>query len=390
VVNGFRSAISLHSHTHHSKEDLEFLPRYLNYHNIPFVSSLAKRKFAEYKERTGKAIDFSRAYWTPPLPPGHVLASEIDQIENKLNLAAFVSITDHDSIAGPLELQTSDLETVPISVEWTIPFEENTFHLGVHHLPLGRAVDIMAQLARYTAVPSSQQRCDLLAMLSALPETLIILNHPCCNFVKVSAVRHWQTLRDFLELCRPWIHAIEINGMRPWRENLRVPALSEQYHLPIVAGGDRHGCRPNTMVNLTEAQTWGEYAQGIRNKQLNHALVLPAYEEPVRLRELATAGDVLRRYPHHPYGQRRFTDRVFADVEGYSWHPLSFYLDGGKGTPPWLPPVVAGVVALSSDEVRPLLRVIFSMKGEYDRIEDENKPEFASLATTLMMEDTQS
>ena len=103
AVKGFRSAISLHSHTHHSKEDLEFLPRYLNYHTIPFVSSLAKRKFAEYKERTGKAIDFGCAYWTPPLPPSHVLASEIDQIENKLNLAAFVSITDHDSIAAPLE-----------------------------------------------------------------------------------------------------------------------------------------------------------------------------------------------------------------------------------------------------------------------------------------------
>ena len=390
-VSGFRSAMSLHSHTHHSRENLEFLPRYLDYHNIPLVTSLAKRRFADYKERTGKALDFSRAYWTPPLPASHVLASEKDQIENKLNLAAVVSITDHDSIASPLELQSdANAETVPISVEWTVPFEGNAFHIGVHHVPPTRAVDIMEQLAYHTASPSTEQLRDLLAMLSGFAETLIILNHPCCNFVKVPADRHWQTLRDFIELCRSWIHAIEINGMRPWKENLKVLPLAEEYDLPIVAGGDRHGCRPNTMLNLTLAQTWGDYVQEIRTKQPNHVLVLPAYEEPVRLRELATAGDVLRCYPHHPYGQRRFTDRVYAEVEGYSWHRLSFYLDGGKGTPAWLPPVVKVVVALSDNKVRPVLRFIFSMKGEYDRIEDEGKTEFASLATTLMMENTQS
>ena len=388
-VSGFRSALSLHSHTHHSKERLEFLPRYLNHHNIPMITSLAKRRFESYRERTGKPIDFSRAYWTPPLPASHVVASEKDQIENNLNLAAFVSITDHDSIAGPLELQSAaNAAAVPISVEWTIPFEGNAFHMGVHHLPPTRAVEIMDQLAGYTAEASTEQLCDLLAMLSTFSETLIILNHPCCNFVNVPAVRHWQTLRDFLQLCRSWIHAVEINGMRPWKENLKVQPLAEEYDLPIVAGGDRHGCRPNTMLNLTQAQTWGDYVREIREKRPNHVLVLPEYEEPVRLRELATAGDVLRRYPHHPYGHRRFTDRIYADVEGYSWHRLSFYLDGGKGTPIWLPLVVRGVLVVSDDTIRPLLRFIFSMKGEYDRVEDDGKSEFASLATTLMMENS--
>jgi hypothetical protein len=142
------------------------------------------------------------------------------------------------------------------------------------------------------------------------------------------------------------------------------------------------------MLNLTQAHTWGDYVREIREKQPNHVLVLPEYEEPVRLRELATAGDVLRRYPHHPYGHRRFTDRIYADVEGYSWHRLSFYLDGGEGTPIWLPLVVKGVLVVSDDTIRRLLRFIFSMKGEYDRVEDEGKSEFASLATELMMENS--
>lgn len=386
-VSGFRSALSLHSHTHHSKENLEFLPRYLNYHNIPVVTHLVQGKLKDYKERNGKPIDFSRAYWTPPVTPSHVLASETAQIEGRLGLAAFVSITDHHTIAGPLSLwEQKAASSLPISVEWTIPFAGNSFHMGVHHLPPSRAAEIMQHLAHYTAQPANDHLCDLLASLDTCPETLLVLNHPCCNFVKVPADQHWSTLREFLKLCRPWIHAVEINGMRPWKENQKVLPVAEEYELPIIAGGDRHGCRPNTMLNLSQAETWGDYVEEIRSRRPNHVLVLPAYEEPVRLRELATAGDVLRRYPHHPYGQRRFTDRIYAEVEGYSWHPLSFYLDGGKGTPVWLPPVVSVVVGLANDHVRPVLRRLFSMGGEYDRGEGGHRAEFASLATTLMME----
>jgi hypothetical protein len=394
AITNFRSALSLHSHTYHSKENLEFLPRYLNYHNIPLVTRLAQGKLKDYEARNGRPIDFSRAYWTPPVSSALVLASETEQIENQLGLRSFVSITDHDTIAGPLQLhrdslQGADAERVPISVEWTIPFGGNSFHMGVHCLPPSRAEEIMQELAAYTAAPCPDRLCDLMALLGRTPETLLVLNHPCCNFVKVPADQHWSSLQRFLGLCRPWIHAIEINGMRPWAENQKVPALAEEHDLPIVAGGDRHGCRPNTMLNLTQAETWGEYVAEIRDGLRNHVLVLPAYEEPVRLRELATAGDVLRRYPHHPYGQRRFTDRIWADVDGYSWNRLSFYLDGGYGTPVWLPPLVATIVRLGSDRVRPWLRTLFSMRGEYERGAGDLKPEFASLATSLMMESPQ-
>lgn len=384
-LSEFRTAFSLHSHTQHSKENLAFLPLYIDYHTIPIVGPLFHKEMQKYRsEHKGKTIDFSRAYWTPPMSPEMVLESETRQIEDKLGLQAVVSITDHDTIAGPLDLQAmANGRLIPISVEWSIPFRGNCFHMGVHHLDPMRAVEIMDELVRYTNEPQEERLCDVMALLHANHDTLIILNHPCCNFVKVGATRHWSTLQDFLELCRPWMHAIEINGMRPWNENQKVLPLAEAWELPILSGGDRHGCRPNTMLNLSQAESWGEFVDDVRNRRPLEVLVLPAYEEPVRFRELATAGDVLRRYPHHPYGRRRFTDRIWAEVEGYSWHPLSFYLDGGKGTPLWLLPIVWIVLFLASDTTRSVLRRVFAARGEYDRHADELRPEFASLATSL-------
>ena len=389
-VSEFRTAVSLHSHTYHSKETLDFLPRYIDFHRIPVVSGLVRSELKRYEARNGKAVDFRRAYWTPPVTPKMVLSSETSQIEDKLGLAALVSITDHDTIAGPLSLQEqSAIGWVPVSVEWTIPFAGNAFHIGVHNLPSASAIEIMKELARYTAHPVEETLDDLFAFLDGPSETLLVLNHPGCNFVRVAPSRHWDSLREFLARHRKWIHALELNGMRPWCENQDVLRLSEEYDLPIAAGGDRHGCRPNTMLNLSQGETWSDFVAQIRIGRRNDILVLPAYEEPVPLRELATGADVLRRYPHHPFGQRRFTDRVFADVEGYSWHPLSFYWDGGNDMPKWLTPIVLTVVALGSDSVRPVLQKLFFVPGEYDRVTRPGKASYSSESMTAQTENPQ-
>ena len=56
----YRTGVSLHSHTMHSQECLSFLPRYL--HMVPGVSRISRR----FEQPRGQAVDFSRAYWTPP------------------------------------------------------------------------------------------------------------------------------------------------------------------------------------------------------------------------------------------------------------------------------------------------------------------------------------
>lgn len=367
-ISGFRTAVSLHSHTYHSKENLGFLPRYIEFHRTPIVSQLLQNELKRYEERKGKSLDFHRAYWTPPVTPGMVLASERQQIQKKLGLTPLVSITDHDTVAGPLSLRAQEATaSMPVSVEWTVPFAGNSFHVGVHNLPPDRAVGIMEELANYTADPTDELLGNLFALLDSFPETLLVLNHPFHNIYRVGGGKHLASLRQFVDRCRPWIHGIEFNGMRSWSENQDVRSMAEEYNLPIIAGGDRHGRKPNTVVNLTQTGTLGDFISEVRSDRRNSIFVFSTYEEPAPLRELATARDVLRNYKHYPCGQRRFTDRIFVEQEGYGWHPLSFYWDGGDGRPKWLNPVVRTVIALGSDRVRPILRRVLSRATQFDR-----------------------
>src|ERR1044071_2233834 len=79
-----RTGVCLHGHTLHSKECLSFLPRILKL--IPGMRAVLRRH---------EWVDFSRAYWTPPLPPRQAFLLERKQLE-ELELAAIVSLTDHD------------------------------------------------------------------------------------------------------------------------------------------------------------------------------------------------------------------------------------------------------------------------------------------------------
>jgi hypothetical protein len=359
----YRTAISLHSHTCHSKETADFIPVYIQ--RIPVLNRVIFGAVKRYEDRTGVAIDFRRIYWTPPVLPNTVLASETRQIEEKLGLAALVSITDHDTIAAPLSLRRQpSAASIPISVEWSIPFAGNTFHLGVHSLPPERSVELMNELSRYTAEPAERRLSELLALLGDSPETLVVLNHPYFDFARQGAAKHRASLQQFLSQYRPWIHAFELGGMRPWRESQEVMRLAQEYDLPIVAGGDRHGCRPNGVLNLSHSESWGDFVAEIRRNRRNDVLLMPACEEPVQVRELQIVSDVSRHYPGYPYGYRQFTDRIFVDLEGYSWHPLSFYWSGGM--PLWLRPVFGALVVLGSDPTRPLLRRFLSLFGDND------------------------
>src|ERR1700748_1145161 len=89
-TSSFHSAVSLHGHTMHSEECLNFLPRYL--HRVPGVSQIVS-----YAERPPRSADFARAWWTPPLAPASALHVEREQIA-KLGLRPLVSLTDHDDI----------------------------------------------------------------------------------------------------------------------------------------------------------------------------------------------------------------------------------------------------------------------------------------------------
>ena len=132
-----RTGVSLHCHTEHSKEMLDFIPHYAD--KLPIINYFWHKERDKYLEKEGKGIDFSTAYWSPQLTAMGVYNIEKSQIEGE-GLKPIVSLTDHDSINANFEV--NETEAAPISLEWTVPFEYGFFHVGVHNLPKGRAREL--------------------------------------------------------------------------------------------------------------------------------------------------------------------------------------------------------------------------------------------------------
>lgn len=270
-------------------------------------------------------VDFSRAYWTPPLTPELAYETEKDQIEGVLGRKAIVSLTDHDNIEAPLCLRALP-ETVqtPISLEWSVPFAGTVFHLGVHNLPGAHAQSIVNDLAAYTQRPSHQQLRELLALLDGIADVLVVFNHPLWTQACVGVKRGSDDLERFLSCAGQFLHAFEINATRSRKENNRVRELAERWHRPLVSGGDRHGCAASGALNLTQAETFSEFVSEIRQDQHSHVLLMPQYTEPVSVRTTRTLLDVIRNYPEFPLGSQRWDDRIFhPDANGGPDRPIS-------------------------------------------------------------------
>ncbi len=210
---------------------------------------------------------FDTAFWSPPLEASAVYKIEKEQI-NDVGLDAIVSLTDHDAIDGTLKVnETYQNGIAPISLEWTVPFNDGFFHVGVHNLPKESAVELTETLLDFTfneEKHTPENLNEMFAMLNDIPSVLVILNHPLWDIEIFGKERHEALLMDFIRSHGKWIHAFEINGFRSWSENKAVIELAEALNKPIVTGGDRHGCKPNTVLNLSNAKSFDEFAEEIR------------------------------------------------------------------------------------------------------------------------------
>lgn len=304
-----RTAVSLHSHTSHSIETLDFIPRLAAH--VPVVRDLLRAHEDRYRRSRGRELNYCNAWWTPPLGPRESLGVERAQIE-RLGLQPLVSITDHDSVGAPLLLRLlPEGRQTPVSVEWTLPYRGVVFHLGIHNLPPRRATQCMAALAAFTADPKEADLEVLLSWLSEEPDTLVVFNHPYWDEKGAGQQLHDSMAVEFLRRYGPFLHALEINGLRPWSENRRVAALTASVGKPLVSGGDRHCCEPNSMLNLTNSSTFGEFVEEVRDYGRSHVLVMPQYREPFVSRVMKMVADVMRDNREHTHGWVRWTDRVF-------------------------------------------------------------------------------
>ncbi len=360
-----KTGVSLHCHTEHSKEMLDFVPHYAA--RLPIIAYFWKKERERYIEREGKAPDFSTAFWSPPMTAQEVYNIEKRQI-NEAGLEAITSISDHDSIDANLLLneQTAN-EIAPISLEWTVPFSYGFFHVGVHNLPKDRAVELTKTLLDYTfneANESTEKLNELFSMLNALPEVLVVLNHPLWDIEIVGKERHAHLLKNFLKEHGRWIHALEINGFRKWSENKAVFEMAEALGYPIVTGGDRHGCKPNTVLNLTNAKTFGEFTEEIRVDRRSEVVLMPEYKQPLHSRQLQSFGEILKHYPEFPVGRQKWFDRVHYDIgDGHGLRKLSVHWT--YGGPAWLRLAVWTLGVSGNPRLRPLFRR--AMKPE-DRV----------------------
>src|SRR5262245_19901686 len=78
----FRTAVSTHAHTHHSREVIADIPPYVL--KIPVLAGIFTRELERYAARTGGMIDFSAGWWHPPVTPREVFDAETKQIEEAL------------------------------------------------------------------------------------------------------------------------------------------------------------------------------------------------------------------------------------------------------------------------------------------------------------------
>jgi hypothetical protein len=343
VLNEYETGVSLHSHTSHSKEPLDFLTRFRG--RFPIVQTLLQHQGERLK---GALARMERGYWTPPLNPRAALVLEREQIERMLGLRPLVSLTDHDTIDGVLPLRLMrDCESAPVSVEWSAPTGPTVLHIGIHNLPSQSASNIMRELAGLTAQPSERRIGEMLAWLQELPEVLLVLNHPLWDELAIGRKEHHDAVDLFLNRNRRFIHALELNGLRPWSENSEVVEFADCWRLPVISGGDRHGREPNANVNLTRARTFAEFVSEVRNDSHSHVLFLPQYREPYALRVTQTVLDVLREYDEYPEGAKCWDNRVYCpDSEGIA-RPLSYYWPQRS---PWLVKRFAGLVRIMHNE----------------------------------------
>ena len=315
----WRAGISLHSHTMHSKEYLGRLPSYIA--KFPIGSYIIEREVGRLHLYEGRIFDFNKLFWTPPLSPREAEELERGQIQ-KLGLAPLVSLTDHDNLEAGKQLRMLEATAnAPISVEWTVPYQETEFHIGIHNLPAARADRWMSEFRGCTRRPKNDWIRDILANLNDEKNVLIVLNHPYWDAESIGPAEHRETLQRFLGNFQPFLHAIELNGMRSRKENREVLQLGETLDMPVVSGGDRHGLEPNAVLNVTRATSFEEFAHEVRNERRSEILLMPQFFEALPLRLIENAWHALSDAPGE-FGRRHWMTRVFI-IENDEAKPLS-------------------------------------------------------------------
>ena len=366
AAKGFVTGVSLHSHTNQSKETLDFISELSK--DWSFLQPIIQWGERRSKRLTGIDANYAKAYWTPPLTPSLAFDLERRQIEDKLQIQGLVSITDHDDIKAPMLLRSvPSSRHIPVSVEWTVPFGATAFHLGIHNLPSATGAAWMERMAEFTAMPVMMRPpkllTEMLAELDEISGVLIVFNHPLWDLYRVGKEKHEVLVNEFLAVNGQYVHALELNGLRDWKENRETSTLAGKWNQLVISGGDRHGVEPNANVNLTRATSFNEFVHEVRRERESHVLCMPQYAEPWKHRILQSTLDAIRNYPEFPEGSRRWDERVYhPDADGVIQPMTRLWMKGHA--PAYFRAVLLMVRMMGAAPVSGGLRMAWNDSGE--------------------------
>jgi len=354
----FSTGVSLHGHTLHSKESVKFIKRLTRESRV--VRWVINRHFRTRSDSPSVEHELSRIWWTSPCSAGQALHLERTQIEEQLEVAPMVSLTDHDNLDAPMHLQLAARnEHVPVSVEWSTLFGDTYFHIGVHNLPPKSAEEIFARMNVCKTDSRVELLDGLMDELAAIPGVLIVFNHPMWDQPGRGIKAHEQSVSEFIQRYKGRVHALEINGMRTCKENQKVVKLAEAVNLPLISGGDRHGLEPNATLNVTNASTFAEFADEIIRDGHSRVVIMPQYREPHFLRVIQGIGDVLGEHPDHSLGWTQWSERVFR-IQGDGIVCNFSQLFDHRGEPAMLRHLVRMMKIVTSQKLRPAFRLAFA------------------------------
>jgi hypothetical protein len=252
-------------------------------------------------------------------------------------------------------------------VEWTVPFGATAFHLGIHNLPSATGAEWMDRMREFTAIPVETREPgllkEILAELDELPGVLIIFNHPIWDLYRIGKERHDVLVNEFLARYGQYVHALELNGLRNWKENREAATLAGKWNQLVISGGDRHGVEPNANVNLTRAESFTEFVHEVRRERQSHVLFMPQYAEPWKHRILQSTLDAIRDYPHFPEGSQRWDQRVYHPDRNGEMQPLSEIWISGRA-PAYIRGILGGVKMMGAAPVSGGLRMAWNEAGE--------------------------
>src|ERR1035437_3085605 len=151
----FEFAVSLHNHSEHSIENLASLNEVVK---LGFMRPFRGVLQSAFGLAQIPDLNYSEIYYRPPLTAEDVFLMELASAAPLGFDGIHVGITDHDEVAGSVELLRRHPECAhrnPLGEELSFRFQDYLFHLGITGLPEPGVAEIHASLQ--AAAPGDSQ-----------------------------------------------------------------------------------------------------------------------------------------------------------------------------------------------------------------------------------------